>query len=1000
MSVDASHDDDYYEPLYFYHDTPHTIMFHNNNSHLVGEFDLAFWINSSTPGGCSYPPPHPSFGGFLNRQLEITVRLYEGSYDLCLRQGTSEASTATIHRFRHINAYVVYAPPPPPDSPPPPPSNPPPLPSPPPPSPSPPPDLNKPVSPPPPSPPPPSSPPELPYCEENDFTSPSISMGSHNGPYTVYYRTGTFIITQTQNFNKLIHGGGFEAAVGQTYSCSTRHSGGWGVDQAHCCSCSRNIDPLAATFTQSFGPYSCYTSYSNCSLCQFYSPPPAPPSPPPPADPSPPPLSPPPPPPSLLFTIIAGDAPAPSPDHELRLFANTPYKLQMVGNHSVSEYDLAWFSRVGQSCIQPPIPPQLGGFLDAHLQFSVTLGLGTWSLCLRQNNVLVRHNHVTALVEEVSPSPPPFLPPPNPPPPDTPPPHPPSPPPPPPHFDHECYEATQRSNTYYTGSNLQSITSNIPSLNHALSMCQDDTNCRVVMQQPFPGRSTPVFTLRGYTGSFGTAPNYNVWVKSGVCQPPSSPPPPPTPPQPPSPPSPPSPPPPSFLPPPPSPYPPPLPLSQYFTTHHDMMWFGGSVIGTAKPTAATAMESCVNFDNCAATAQLQTPSGSVWYTYASGSLLSSPGSLTLVKTGAFPPNTPPSPSPPPPPPPNCGLGMSWSACAGTCNKTCATPDPLCASICVTGCTCPLGYVMHEGSCKEQSVCPIRSPSPPPPSPTPHSPPKPPPPPLLPNKFPPPPPLPPCTEAQRAQNLAYCYDATFNVAVCTFDGGIYCPEVCGVCAITFPAPESSVTVSWTVSVAAEMHTFDQLAFKRKLAQALGISASQITLHLTAGSLQVESVLVTETGDATAASQLQQRVATAFVSPSQASTLLAVPVQTLTIPTTVSISPSFPPLPPEPPPPSPKTPPSTPPGVVAPPPPSPPPEGGLPFAVVAAIIGLSILAVAIPGIIYLERRWNAKTGAEATGGNSAGYATAAVPVVGVRLQYSHGAGKQAQSLSFRF
>jgi hypothetical protein len=173
------------------------VRFHNNNSHPVGIWDIAWWQLSSTSGLCQLPPVHPSFGGHLNDNLEITVRLFSGTYDLCLRQGTTEASTSVIHRFRHVNAVVTGAPPPPP------------------------PPLSPPL--------PPSDPPNYVACPTSVDLTPAVSLGAYNGRYEVFSKTGNYTITQTQRHNQLWLGGGSQIPVGQVYWCFKRYYGGWGV---------------------------------------------------------------------------------------------------------------------------------------------------------------------------------------------------------------------------------------------------------------------------------------------------------------------------------------------------------------------------------------------------------------------------------------------------------------------------------------------------------------------------------------------------------------------------------------------------------------------------------------------------------------------------------------------------------------------------------------------------------------------------------------------------
>ncbi|EOD21121.1 hypothetical protein EMIHUDRAFT_255363 [Emiliania huxleyi CCMP1516] len=59
----------------------------------------------------------------------------------------------------------------------------------------------------------------------------------------------------------------FADAVGQTYLCSVRAFGPWGVPQAACCSCSAT-DPLSATRSSMYAPLATnYHCYYDCQLC-------------------------------------------------------------------------------------------------------------------------------------------------------------------------------------------------------------------------------------------------------------------------------------------------------------------------------------------------------------------------------------------------------------------------------------------------------------------------------------------------------------------------------------------------------------------------------------------------------------------------------------------------------------------------------------------------------------------------------------------------------------
>ena len=129
------------------HNVEQRVTFEGN--HSLEYNDLAFF----TPTGiCTLPFP-PNYGGFLDQNLQIVVKLDARYtlYHLCVRH----MDNGQLFLIEHVRALVYYMPPPSP--PPPPPSTPPPSPFPPEPSPPPPPE-GEPPSPPEPSPPPPPTP--------------------------------------------------------------------------------------------------------------------------------------------------------------------------------------------------------------------------------------------------------------------------------------------------------------------------------------------------------------------------------------------------------------------------------------------------------------------------------------------------------------------------------------------------------------------------------------------------------------------------------------------------------------------------------------------------------------------------------------------------------------------------------------------------------------------------------------------------------------------------
>ena len=108
-----------------------------------------------------------------------------------------------------------------------------------------------------------------------------IQAGTGGNPNAVYERTGIYLITDTQKHDMLVLGGGSEEPVGQTYVCTKRYHGGWGVNLASCCDCKAS-DPLTATRANSYGPTNTaqgYGCYSDCNVCGGMPPSPPPPAP-------------------------------------------------------------------------------------------------------------------------------------------------------------------------------------------------------------------------------------------------------------------------------------------------------------------------------------------------------------------------------------------------------------------------------------------------------------------------------------------------------------------------------------------------------------------------------------------------------------------------------------------------------------------------------------------------------------------------------------------------
>jgi hypothetical protein len=240
-----------------------------------------------------------------------------------------------------------------------------------------------------------------------------------------------------------------------------------------------------------------------------------------------------------------------------------------------------------------------------------------------------------------------------------------------------------------------------------------------------------------------------------------------------------------------------------------------------------------------------------------------------------------------------------------------------------------------------------------------------------------------------QNQAYCNYLPFNEAVCSFDGGIYCPERCGVCAAPMADPATSTTVRWSTKIATEVHLFDRTAYRTKLGAALGISRNRISLQVTAGSIDVVSSIVTAGGSQAEADALVSSISSTFTSPEVASALLDVEVASFDLPTTITVSPSLPPYPPIPPSPVVPSPPLTPPGVVHPPempPPRPPESQGMSALAISAIVvaGVLVLLTVVAGCVYLQ--YDAKEAAKPEQSVAKQQSSVTVaPVAGVRLEF---------------
>jgi hypothetical protein len=194
--------------------------------------------------------------------------------------------------------------------------------------------------------------------------------------------------------------------------------------------------------------------------------------------------------------------------------------------------------------------------------------------------------------------------------------------------------------------------------------------------------------------------------------------------------------------------------------------------------------------------------------------------------------------------------------------------------------------------------------------------------------------------------------------------------CGVCAETFARSKGAVTVTWGVTLNVEMHEFDRVEFTQRLSEALSVSPAQITLTLTSGSLHVDSTIATSSGSQADADHLSATINEQFSSPEIASSTLAVPVETFTIPTTQTVT-DDPPSPPAAP--FPSTPPHPP--DAAPPPPE---EEGLSVGLIMAIVVPSIIAAFV--VLGLGLGWfgaGASAGAAGAAGAGGTKSTSANP-----------------------
>mgnify|MGYP002834099439 CR=1 FL=1 len=355
--------------------------------------------------------------------------------------------------------------------------------------------------------------------------------------------------------------------------------------------------------------------------------------------PSPPPAMPSPPPPDLQITVpISAWTPQGSAlGHDLSLYADHHYMVHfdVDQGHPVAQFDMAFFvPSTYADCMVPPVPQQLGGFVDAQLSVGVSLPLGTFYLCLRQETTITAFKYITAHTVSAMPR------------------HPPVPPHPPPLYDAHCY-GEPLHNTSYTGDRIRGFSGTMDITEAGLE-CLQEPECAAVVRSPLPVRNDlHRFTLRKAGGAtLADVPRTVTMFKDpqGLCKPP-----PPSPAHPPSP---------SPPPPPSPPHSPPLYDAQCYQPLLANTEYTGSVIRgfSGGPDVTEAGLACLQDSDCVAMVQAPLPVAAGMYRYtlrrAGGTTAAATGVNTVLRetTGACNPPSPPSPPPPTPsPPPSPGL---------------------------------------------------------------------------------------------------------------------------------------------------------------------------------------------------------------------------------------------------------------------------------------------------------------------------------------------------------
>ena len=348
-------------------------------------------------------------------------------------------------------------------------------------------------------------------------------------------------------------------------------------------------------------------------------------------------------------------------------------------------------------------------------------------------------------------------------------------------------------------------------------------------------------------------------------------------------------------------------------------------------------------------------------------------------------------SPPAPEQEVCVNGTEWRLNVHPDDQTCLNPNLVPSTQLVDRCACPTGRYMQFGSCVDPNECTLVSPRPPPPS---APPPQPPTPPLMPNSYSPQASTP-CDFQQEDENKQYCYDRQWSTLVCALDGGIRCPERCGICKRVIrdnPITNSFIKIKFVFNT--EIQKFDRPVFRRRIAESLQISEAQVKETLAAGSTIVEVHTFTVEGTASAAVELGNTFNQVFKDISDTVELLGHVATEMSA--TLSIPEPSPPTPPETPPPvpphtpQPLLPPHTPP---QPPEPSAPPTGPSSSdtntaAVAGVVVGSLIFIIFVTVVAHVSTKSNEKGAAAPTG----------VPAESKPLVLTTTA--HADSLSFRF